>query len=84
MRGRYHIVVSSGLGADPQGQPPGFWNRFKAILIGMAALLIAVTVMVVALVFGSILAAVLWVCLMLVLGAVIVIATVREVRRQRG
>ena len=84
VRGRYQIVLSTGLGDDPAGKPASFWSRFKAILIGMAALLIAVTVMVIALVFGSILAAVLWVCLTLVLGAVIVMATVRELRRRRG
>jgi len=66
---RFQIVLSTQPG--PNQPPLSVWQRFKLLFAGLAILIVAVAVLVVALIFGSILAAVLWVCLVLVIAAVI-------------
>jgi hypothetical protein len=84
MRGRYQIVLTSRQDGASAGQSLGFWSRFKALLIGVGFLLVAVTVLVVALIFGSVLAAVLWICLVLVCAAVILKTAWRGRKPDRG
>ncbi len=80
VRGRYHIVLSTRSGPASDGQPQGCWARFTALLIGIGFLIVAVAVLVAALIFGSMLAAVLWVCLVVVMAVVILKVTWRRLR----
>jgi len=80
VRGRYQIVFSNRESAVSASEPRGFWSRFKALLIGLAFLVVAGAILMAALIFGSILAAVLWVCLVLVIAFVILKATWRGLK----
>ena len=79
VRGRYQIVISARSGST-SGQPDNFWARLNALLIGVGFLIVAVGVLVVALIFGSILAAVLWICLVVLIGALILKTTWRRLK----
>lgn len=70
MRGRYQIVISARSGSSSD-QREGIWARFKALVVGLGFLIVAAGVFIAALIFGSILAAVLWVCLVVVIAVVI-------------
>ena len=83
VRGRYQIVISTRSG-PASGQPEGFWGRVTALLIGVGFLVIAIGVLAVALIFGSILAAVLWFCLVVVIGAVILKTTLQRFKGGHG
>jgi len=77
MRGRDQITRSTRGGSASNTRPPGFWKGFKALLIGVRFLIAVVTVLVVAVIFGSIFVAVLWVCLVVAIASVIVRITWR-------
>jgi hypothetical protein len=83
MRGQYQVIISARSGSAP-GQPHGYWARFKALLFGVGFLIVAVGILVVALIFGSILAAVLWICLVMLIGAVILKTAWRRLKRGHG
>jgi hypothetical protein len=84
VRGRYQIVFSNRGGDATAGQALGFWSRFKAVLVGVAFLVVAVAVLTVGLIFGSILAVVLGICLALLIAIVILKATWRGVKPGQG
>jgi len=77
VKGRFQIVLSSRSGAGQPPVPLSLWSRFRLLFAGLAIVTIAVAVLLLALFLGSILAAVLWVCLVLVIAAVILKATWR-------
>jgi len=71
MRGRYRVVVSASRRTASADPPQGLWARLKAAIIGIACVVAGLGVLVAALIFGSILAAVLCVCLVLVIAVVL-------------
>ena len=70
-RGRDQIIYSTRGGSASNGLLPGLWRCFKALLIGAGFLIGVVTLLVVAVIFGSIFIAVLWVCLVVAIASVI-------------
>lgn len=84
VRGRYQIVFSSRDREISAGQALGFWSRFKAMLMGLAFLIVAVAVLAAGLIFGSILAVVLGICLIIVIAIVITKAIWRGVKPGQG
>jgi hypothetical protein len=77
---RLQIVIShrpapGDLVAAPH---PGFWRRFKLLLAGLAITVIAVAILALALVLGSIMAAVVWIVLLVVIVAFIIRATLQR------
>jgi len=84
MRGRFQIVLSNRFGPDQPPLPLSLWRRFRLFFAGLAIVTVAVAVLLLALILGSILAAVLWVCLVLVIAAVILKATWHGLRRGRS
>jgi hypothetical protein len=81
-RGGYQIIDSSSGGSASNTRLHGFWERFKALLIGVEFLIAVVTVLVVAVIFGSIFVVVLWVCLVVAIASVIVRLTWRMFSRR--
>lgn len=81
VKGRYQIVLSTRSSPEDAGRPLSIWSRFKALFAGLAILIVAVAILALALILGSIMAAVLWVCLVLVIAGVVVKATWRGVKR---
>jgi len=80
VRGRYQIVLSTRPPGEAEQRPLSFWSRFKLLFAGLGILIVAVAVLIAALIFGSILAAMLWVCLVLVIAAVVLKATWRGLK----
>jgi hypothetical protein len=70
-RGRDQIIRSTRGGSATSGRLPGVWDRFKALLIGVGFLIGVATALVIAVIFGSIFIAVLWVCLVVAIASVI-------------
>lgn len=81
VRGHYQIVVSTQPPGEGGQGPVTFWSRFKRLFAGIAILTVSMGVLVAALIFGSVLAAVLWVCLVLVIAAVVLKTTWRGLKR---
>lgn len=82
MRGRYRIVVSTSRRTASADPPRGFAARLKAAIIGIACVVAGLGVLVAALIFGSILAAVLCVCLVLVIAVVLLKSTWKKLGRE--
>jgi|SRR5664279_4174193 len=80
VRGKYQIVFSNRSSETAGGLPLGFWSRFKALTVGMAFLIVAVGTVACGLIFGSILAAILYVCLVVAIAIVILKSTLRGVK----
>jgi hypothetical protein len=80
---RYHIVLSTRRRSTPSDSPQGFRARFMSAIVGIGLLVVAVSVLVAALIFGSILAAVLGVCFILVIAVSILRSTWQNLRRDQ-
>lgn len=82
MNRRMQIVISSRRPVGPAGisQPLTFWQRFKLLIIGIAMAIAAVAILVAALIFGSILAAALWIALVAVIVFIIIKTMFRRAR----
>jgi hypothetical protein len=81
VRGKYQIAFSNRNREVSGGQPLGFWSRFKTLTVGIAFLIVAVGIVTCGLIFGSILAAVLCICLVVAIAIVILKATWRGVKQ---
>jgi hypothetical protein len=81
MTRRVQIVVSSRPPAGPQGiaPRPGFWQRFKLLILGLGVASVTIALLIVAVVLGSLLAGVI-----LVVMAVTIVFFVVRVSLKRG
>jgi hypothetical protein len=83
VRGRYHIVLSARRRSASSDSPQGFRARLTSAIVGIGFLVVAVSVLVAALIFGSILAVILCVCLILVIAVVILKSTWQKLKRDQ-
>ena len=82
MSGKLQIIISSRANTSQplSTQPLGFWRRFKLLIIGFGILMIAAAVLVIALILGSIVVAVLWACLVLAVGFLLIRTVLKRIR----
>ena len=82
MNRKLQIVISSRPQATVPGSPArlSVWQRFKLLFTGLSVALIAVVALVLALILGSILAAVVWIALVAVVVTLILKGTFRRAR----
>jgi hypothetical protein len=85
MRPRLHIVLSSKQlpGVQSQASVPGFWDRFRLLLISLAFAVLAIAVLIAAFILGSAIAAVLAVLLVIAVAVVLVKTALMRARRPR-
>lgn len=78
MNRKLQIVISSKPRASQPGDSGSVWQRFKVLLMGLAIAAIAVVALVLALIVGSIVAALLWIALVAVVVTLILKGTLRR------